>query len=132
MRKEREFDAEIAQRVFGHAVRTLRGAALEDTPNGERPLAHYSRDIDAAWEVAERMNISLIPVEGGQWFAMVGQPERWPGPADFILYLQEGNFVNSGAAVDPSAPLAICIAALKALEQRQLVNLSTPVSLVPN
>jgi hypothetical protein len=52
---------------------------------GERPLRRYSRDMTAAWEVTEKMNITLIPVEDHNWFAMVGKDERFKGPAEFLL-----------------------------------------------
>jgi hypothetical protein len=66
----------------------------------------------------EKMNITLIPVDGKKWFAMVGKEEHFSGPADFIQFLQSGNFKTSGAAVGENAPETICLAAMKAVEAR--------------
>jgi hypothetical protein len=119
MRAGRELDRVVAQRVMGYAVTQQKREVFEATPKGTRPLAHYTTDIAAAWEVVERLGITLIPVQGGQWFALVGRGERWESPADFLRFLGEGNFVNAGAAVGESAAMTICQAALKSVEFRQ-------------
>lgn len=120
IRAGRELDRVIAQRVMGYPVTQQKREVFEGTPKGTRPLQSYSTDIAAAWEVVEHMGITLIPVEGGMWFAFVGASERWKSPADFIRYLQQENFADAGAAVGESAPLTICIAAIKAAEKREL------------
>jgi hypothetical protein len=122
MRPGRELDCSIAQEVFGHRVYVKKRVLYEDAPKGERPLREYTKQMSWAWEVAEKMNISLIPIEGGQWFALVGPEFGWRSPADFIQYLQEGNFVNSGAAVGTDAPMMICLAAMKAIATRKAVE----------
>ena len=118
MRPGREIDTLIAQTIFNHKVIIKRKTPTEQTPVGERPLREYSKEIGAAFDVAKMLNISLIPIEGGQWFAMAGASEGFKSPAEFIQYLQAGNFVDAGAALDESAPLAICLAALKATEAK--------------
>ena len=78
MRPGREIDTKIATEVFGHKV-WARGKVLFENPaQGERPLRRYSREIEWAWEVANKMKVTLIPVENGQWFAFVG-PEGKDG-----------------------------------------------------
>jgi hypothetical protein len=116
MRPGRELDTMIAQHVFEHEVIIKRKVPTEVTPSGERPLREYSKEIGAAFDVAQKLNISLIPIEGKQWFALKGGEEGYKSPADFIKYLSEGNFVNAGAAVTESAPLSICLAAMKFIE----------------
>lgn len=116
----RELDALISEYCMGHnVIRQKKGTMKERTLDGHiRPLRPYSSDIGAAWEVAERMGISVMPVKGNGWFAIVGTREGWDSPADFIKYLQTADFTQSGAAVEKSAPLTICLAAIKAVEKR--------------
>lgn len=118
MRPGRELDTMIAQHVFAHEVVIKRKIPTEITPSGDRPLREYSKEIGAAFDIARKLNISLIPIEGGQWFALKGGKEGFSSPADFIKYLSEGNFINAGAAVTESAPLSICLAAMKYVEAK--------------
>ncbi|HXH30652.1 MAG TPA: hypothetical protein VNJ01_07550 [Bacteriovoracaceae bacterium] len=118
MRPGREVDTLIAKHIFSHDVIIKRKMPTEVTPSGERPLREYSREIGAAFDVAIKMNISLIPIEGGSWFALAGENEGFSSPATFIQYLSVGDFANAGAAVTESAPLSICLAALKAIETK--------------
>ena len=53
---------------------------------------------------------------------MAGKGRGWKSPAEFMLFLQTAEFMESGAAVSESPALAICIAALKAAEKRQSSN----------
>ena len=62
------------------------------------------------------LDISLIPIDGGQWFALKNGNEGFKFPAEFITYLSTGNFVDVGAAVTESALLSICLAAMKYVE----------------
>ncbi|MFL5783454.1 MAG: hypothetical protein ACJ76H_02520 [Bacteriovoracaceae bacterium] len=118
MRPGRELDTLIAQHIFGHEVIIKRKIPTEVTPAGERPLREYSKSAGAAFEVAEKMKISLIPIEGNQWFALCGPTEGFKSPADFMEFIGKGNFQNSGAAVAETAALAISLAAIKAVETR--------------
>lgn len=118
MRPGRELDTLIAQHIFGHEVVIKRRVPTEVTPAGERPLREYTKEISAAFEVAKKLNISLIPIEGGSWFALAGKSEGFGSPAQFIEYLSAGNFLEAGAAVTDSAPLSICMAAIKAVESK--------------
>jgi hypothetical protein len=115
----KQLDKQVATQVLGHSVVQQKNRALvEGTPRGQRPLASYSTEIGAAWEVAEHLGITLIPIEGGTWFAMAGKENGWTGPAEFIKFLQTAEFMNTGAAVAETAPLAICLAAIKVVEKR--------------
>ncbi len=121
MTKPRELDILMAQSVLGHQTyHEKNGAARERMPSGQtRPLRPFSTDIASAWELVEKLGITLLPVDQG-WFALVGQKRGWTSPAEFISYLQTADFANSGAAVGDSAPMTICLAAMKALERRQV------------
>lgn len=116
----RELDALISEYCLGHhVIRQKKGTMKERTLNGHiRPLRSYSTDIAAAWEVVERMGITVLPIKDKSWFAMVGVREGWENPAEFIQYLQNADFLVGGAAVEKSAPLTICLAAIKAVEKR--------------
>lgn len=116
MNAAREVDLAIARDVMGHTISQQKREVYEATPQGSRPLRRYSTDIAAAWEVAQKMAVSLIPIEDGSWFALAGQRGGWKSPGDFLRYLSAGEFAKAGAAVDQSAPLAICLAALRAVQ----------------
>jgi hypothetical protein len=110
----------IAQQVMGYPVTQQKREVFEATDKGTRPLNHYSTDMAAAWEVVEKMGITLIPIENANWFALVGGKDgRWRSPAEFMQYLQTADFTQAGAAVGESAPLVICIAAIKAIQSRE-------------
>ena len=118
MRPGRELDTLIAKHIFGHEVVIKRKIPTEITPAGERPLREYSKSAGAAFDVAEKLKISLIPIEGNQWFALCGPDEGFKSPADFMEYIGKGNFQNAGAAVAETAALAISLAGIKAIESR--------------
>ncbi len=118
MRPGREVDAEIAQKVMGYPVFVKKRGLFETTPLGDRPLRHYTKEIDSAWTVAEKMRVSLLPIENGSWFAIAGKKEGWASPADFLKYLQTCDFANSGAAIAETASEAVCLAALRAIAHR--------------
>jgi hypothetical protein len=118
-KSQREIDMFMASNILGHQVyHEKTGSIREQLPSGQsRPLRAYSEDIAAAWEIVEKLGITLLPVENG-WFALVGDKQGWSSPADFIRYLQKADFVNSGAAIGEKAPMTICMAAMKAFEHR--------------
>jgi hypothetical protein len=122
MRPGRELDTQIAQEIFGHKV-WARGKVLHENPEtGDRPLRHYSKEIEWAAKVAEKMKITLIPIEGDQWFAFVGPAENagWESPQAILKFLEANRFENCGAALGTELPLVICQAALQAVEKRKL------------
>jgi hypothetical protein len=115
-----EIDVLVAEHVMGHGiVRQKKGGVKERTsPNQMRPLRAYSRDMNAAWEVAQKMHVTLIPIEDHSWFAFVGKNEGWTSPAELMQHMADNSFGKGGAAVQESAPLAICLAALTAIQKR--------------
>ncbi len=125
MRPGRELDTLIAKHVFGHDVVIKRKVPTEVTPVGERPLREYSKEMGAAFDVLKKLNMSLIPIQGGQWFALAGKQDGFESPADFMKYIGEGNFVDAGAGLSPNAPEAICIAAIKSVETRMAREIQT-------
>ena len=131
MAKERAMDVLVSEHVMGHQViRPKSGAIKERTVLGHiRPLRAYSTDIGACWEVIQKLKITLLPIQPDSWFALVG--EAWNGPAQFFEFLQKADFTSSGAAVDKSAPLAVCVAALKAVEKRTGYAILTEVEARP-
>lgn len=116
----RELDLYMAERVLGHTIQNDKhGKTFEVLSSGQtRPLRPYSQDMGAAWELVEKLGISVLPVEQG-WFALVGNARGWESPADFIAYLQTADFAHSGAAVGESAAMTVCLAAMRALESRE-------------
>jgi hypothetical protein len=117
MRPGREIDARVAIEIFGHEVWAKNKVLHERTPEGERPLRSYSKDMEWAWPVAEKMRVSLISTADGNWFAFSGPQPGWESPKTFLQYLEGGDFSQCGAAAGPSAPQAICEAALKVVEK---------------
>jgi len=92
MKAGRELDALIAERVMGEMWGV--GPNLEDT------LPHYSTQIADAWLVVEKMRPYFeIYCDGGGWVARFG----WADAGTLAAYAD-------------TAPLAICLAALKAVE----------------
>jgi hypothetical protein len=122
MRPGREIDARIAKEIFGYEVWAKNKVLHERAEKGERPLRNYSKEIEFAWEVATKMRVSLVPIEGGEWFAFIAPKDGWKSPIDFLKYLEGGDFTDCGAFVDASAPMAICQAALKVMEKRQALQ----------
>lgn len=118
MRPGREIDTLIAKHIFNHEVIIKRKIPTEVTPAGERPLREYSKEMGAAFDVMKKLNISLIPIENGQWFALAGEAQGFASPADFIKYLSAGNFQDAGAAISDSAPLSISLAAIRSIESK--------------
>jgi hypothetical protein len=115
MNAGRDLNNLIAEHVMGHSVHRQKQVFFEATAKGTRPVRDYSNNMEHAWEVANHLGITLIPIEDGSWFAMVGPTGGFKSPADFIECMQKADFANSGAAVTKSAALSICIAAIKAV-----------------
>jgi hypothetical protein len=136
MRPGREIDTQIATEIFGHKVWISDGIVMESSEAGERPLRCYSREMEWAWQVAEKMKISLLPVENGNWFAFAGPQDQdgWPSPNAMLETLESKRFDTCGAAVGPDAALAICEAALSAVTKRKARarHVERPDDLPPN
>lgn len=117
----RELDIIIARDVLGHGVeKNKKFGFVETTALGTRPMKKYSKDIEAAWEVALKLGVTLLPIQDGTWFAMIGPNVGWESPAEFYKYMQDAQFVKAGAAVAETAALAICLAAYRTVQRRVL------------
>ena len=119
MRPGREMDTRVAREIFGHEVWATNKTLHEKTPEGRRPLRNYTQEVEWAWEVAERMRITVLPVNGSQWFAFAGGGGSWESPRAFAEFLQAGDFRDCGAAVGDKIAVVICEAALRALDKRR-------------
>ena len=82
----------------------------------------YSTDISAAWEVAEKMKLSILPLETG-YFAGIYDIENEYFDADMGII--DGHFGSGYAgmrdicATAPTPELAICRAALLAVMEEE-------------
>lgn len=118
----RELDALIAQRVFGIQVQRSTHPSDEGEyydlrskrPGYNYPVTeidHYSRDIEAAWQVAEMLS--------AEWFCVIHSYRallsRKLWVASFFRAPNDRDDQHFSADA-PTAPLAICRAALKALD----------------
>ena len=105
MNAGRELDAMIAEKVMGVEVNWREIRRTEAAGGNYRELVgtpRYSTDIAAAWEVVtrfanERYYVRLELDADGVWWAQIGSAEDAPAK---------------------SPPLAICLAALKAMEAK--------------
>lgn len=134
MRPGREIDTRVAQEIFGYEVSVQDKVLQENSDAGLRPLKNYSQEMQWAWQIGEKMRVSLIPVENNQWFAFVGPQEGWTAPEAFLEFLRGGDFSMCGAAVHVNAAQAICEAALVANQKRKLAageELTSSASLAP-
>jgi hypothetical protein len=115
MEAGRELDALIAEEVMGFAV-SMDGCdkpRIEEIINGRSRydvLPPYSTSISAAWEVVEKIKSMGLAVwlgfEGGRWQAIFGIENKY-----VVLPEAGGDY----EALAPTAPLAICRAALRAV-----------------
>ena len=100
MNAGRELDAEIAEEVMGWTPRgahPIHGCPMFATGSNDTFAPYFSTDIAAAWQVVQKMGESCdqatIEVCGGEWMC------EFDGVGDQAH----------------TAPLAICLAALKAV-----------------
>lgn len=125
MKPGRELDALIAEKVFegyildynnyGNFLVAFKtdseGIAIwEDLPN-------YSTDISAAWQVVEKLKDTL---DGNKWtgeFNLFYNGQDYECWWSFSRQTEDGLYETSKeAGVADTAPLAICLASLKAVE----------------
>ncbi|MEZ0391736.1 MAG: hypothetical protein ACAH59_05945 [Pseudobdellovibrionaceae bacterium] len=121
MHPGRELDVRVAQEIFGHEIFVNAEVLFEKSETEDRPLRNYSQEMESAWMVAEKMRVSLIPIETGQWFAFAGE-KGWASPEAFSDYLRLGDFTKCGASVNVNAAQAICEAALVAHQKQKLLE----------
>lgn len=105
----RELDALVAEKVMGEQVRgtwIIDGVRPDGIPNRQCPVEHYSSDIAAAWEVVEKLD--------GEWKLQGHEGLGWEAGFDSSTGGMDAVIVSVEAMAD-TAPLAICVAALKAV-----------------
>ena len=131
----RECDALVAEKVMGYTLSELSLPAypkykLFDIESGEfsgyvKEVPHYSTDIAAAWEVVKRMPIPFKLEKCWEKAYQIG-PEGWSAcwctDADCEGCNENSRCTNGDDAWAETAPLAICGAALKALENGQSIK----------
>lgn len=108
MKPGREVDALVAEKVMGIRVTFEQGDYWPPARPGEnfstQPIRAYSTNIAAAWEVVENLN------DFGSFNL------KRTGPAGWIARLRDWRATPTTIeASAPSAPHAICLAALKAV-----------------
>jgi len=123
MKAGRELDARIAEDVFGRDIRKIEFASKYELPiyryegtdinSGDSKIPHYSTQIADAWPVVEKLKEKWgsIDIRGdgdNEW--VVG----WN--CDGMFFLDD---TFAGAVYAPTAPLAICLAALAVVERRE-------------
>lgn len=90
-----ELDELIAAKVLGWKPSTWPGIWIDDMCR-QNSLSHFSTDIKAAWDLAEKFKLCVIPWDEARWTAIrCGQI-----------------FVDGERNKAPTAPHAICLAAL--------------------
>ena len=112
---DRDLNARIAEEVLGLEVcRNKKGGWslgpqdwYDDHGAMElfNPLPDYCGDIQDAWKVVESFNRFTVN--------RMEMPTKYR--ADVVFHLGQGNFEEYNAEAD-TAPMAICLAALKAIE----------------
>jgi hypothetical protein len=108
----RERDALVAEKVMGWV--DVRSGGKENTPahwfigRGSDGLYHhipnYTTRMDNAWEVAEKLKIAIIP--------QAGEP---PQNMKYLAEVGTEPFEPKIEVFAPTAPQAICLAALRAV-----------------
>lgn len=105
----REIDIQIAEKIMGSTLTEISGQLLENGPSVKRPsgggilLRRYSTDIAAAFEIVEKLASTL----DRKTFRLAFRYGRWY--AEFGVWDME--FVEAD-----TAPMAVCLAALKTVE----------------
>lgn len=133
----RELDARVHREVMGgKIVLTAESKTIAGTRHYWAqfyPVPPYSSDIAAAWMVVEKMraddwlvsvksqpDCGAFIVEGARSEYDAPSPARQIGKGKVVCELQdmrtEGKYRHSQWAFADTAPLAICLAALKAVE----------------
>lgn len=120
-----ELDALVAERVLRFAI--YPGPSIcEVVPSDESesgypeaifvPVPPYSTDIAAAWQVVECLSLHISPTSGGMW--LVSNVHNRNDPA--WIY-----------ALAPTAPHAICLAAIKIVAGKEVASAHHPIAAAP-
>lgn len=111
----RELDALIAYKVMGFdidaaAVGDAREYCWDHNTIGECfRIPYYSTEIASAWQVFCKL--------GPAWQICQTDPGGWEEEFRWWCFLPN-EYGEGSATMAPTAPLAICLAALKAMEER--------------
>jgi hypothetical protein len=125
-------DALVAQHVMGWTALVNRGKWWDGFPAGVEnsvwnlcPVHRYSQDISLAWDVAEAIKAAKLPVprdwDDGPWFTVSFSPKGMRSQGWIAGWTASGGIYPNGEwwplyATAQAAPLAICRAALKAVD----------------
>ncbi len=120
MNPGRELDALIAEKVFGKSepdrgcMCSLRESCYVCNPflKGIKP---YSTDIAAAWEVVEKIKLNKS-LHDGFTLTFDLEEKRWRAGSLWWRGYEQAEWLEPNSAMAETAPHAICLAALKALE----------------
>lgn len=113
MKPGRELDALVAEKVMGWVRPAMDSPYIVDDPihgklaylSGEIP--HYSADIAAAWEIIEKLR-------GGYHVTLESFGSHWRCDISVITASVASGTKGNGQGRADTAPMAICLAALKA------------------
>ncbi len=110
MKEGRELDAIVAETVFGYRLKKQHGNCFWVDVDGIEPdhSTEFSTDIAAAWEVVEKLRSSFF-------IHLEYQPHY-----GWTCLITMGEVAVIGEA--GKAPLAICLAALKAMEETNVAK----------
>lgn len=117
----RELDALIAEKVMGWALVSNQKANKAGwwglAPGSSlMPLPYYSLSISDAWEVVEKLEEKGITMDMGQ----VWNGGEWMWAIQFQkIHLMTGQVDHYRQEYANTAPLAICLAALKVMDERE-------------
>lgn len=115
-----ELDRLVAERVMGHDVFSIGGEGLQEARGTEtRNLARYSTDIAAAWEVVDHLWLSISKTGYGIYrFSINRHDDKAEGWSAMFAMDPQGDVSTHSQGHAPTAPLAICRAALLAVTTR--------------
>lgn len=108
----RELDVLIAEKVMGLEIEKIANGHMwfRDGVTLRSPISHYSTDMGAAWQVVRHLNAKLITVEITALVSVANRTTR------YIVYTyNHETAMPRDQATEDSAPLAICLVALKAV-----------------
>jgi len=71
----------------------------------------YSTRIEDAWKVVEKIQPAWVRIEPGE-------EKNWGADLAFDVHAQTGGYICRGYAEADTVPLAICLAALEAIDER--------------
>ena len=118
MEAGRELDALVAEKVMERTLMDgLGGTAIrvvyygKDTPH---PLPYYSTNIAAAWEVVAKIKPDIDGGIAVEWLIDGGDDRAW-----HTEIWTRGEKYRQYCSFAPTAPLAICRAALLATQEQE-------------